>query len=133
MQLQALVGHDAGNADNGGLALPDNAQLAQRIATGSGQHGGRGKQPRQLRPRRVDGRAESVCQALRQRSGGGHRDLLAQHGAHGQLIPIERARHTQPVAARKAAVQHAVDGRRVGVQVKQRAYPANHQRQYFTQ
>jgi hypothetical protein len=83
--------------------------------------------------RRFDGFAKPVHQPLRQRARGRHGDLLAQHGAHGQLVAVQRTGHAQAVAVRKGAVQHGVDGLRVGVQVQRGAQPADHQRQHLAQ
>ena len=126
VQHQAAFVHRAGQGHDGRLALAHDAQLPQRVALGPRQHSGCGKQPLQLGPRGVDGLAKALHQPLAQRAGGGHGDLLAQHGAHGQFQPIPGAGHAQAVAVRKVAMQHGVDGARVCVQVQQAAHAPYH-------
>ena len=133
VQLQAVGRHRLRNAHNRCLTLFDYPQLAQRVAADLRQHGGRGEQPRQFRVGRGNGLAKLVHQALRQRTRCGHGDLLAQHGAYGQLVAVQASRHAQAVALRKTGVQHLVDGLRIGIQIKHRTHPANHQRQNFAQ
>jgi len=133
MEMQPFFGHRLRYADNCGLPLSHDAKLAQRIAAGHCQYGRRGEKPRQFRPWGFNGLAELVNHTLGQRAGGCHGDLLAQYRAHSQLKAVQGARHPQAVTAGEAGVQHAVDGLRVGVQVKKRAHPSNHQRQHAGQ
>jgi len=130
---QAVFGHAPRQRHDGGLALFDDAQFAERIAAGLRQHGGRRKQPGEFRKRCVNGLAEPVHQPLRERARGGHRDLLAEHGAHRELEAVERAGHAQAVASRKRVVQHRVDRDRVGVQVERGAQAVDHLRQHLAQ
>ena len=133
VQCDALAGHRLGNADDGRLALLDDAQLPQRVAAGLCQHLRRGEQARQLGVGRLNRFAKPGHHALRQSARRRHRDLLAQHRAHRQLKAVQRAWHTQAVALGKVAVQNAVDGRRVGVQIEPGAHPADHQGQHLAQ
>ena len=58
---------------------------------------------------------------------GRHRDLLAEHGAHGQLGAVGRARHAHAGGAaderreERVAGEQTIHGHRIGVEVEQRA------------
>jgi hypothetical protein len=132
-QLQLAAVHRPRQRHDGRLALAHDAQLPQRFAGRLRQHGGEGKQPCEFRPGRGDGLAKALHQPLPQRACGRHGDLLAQHGAHGQLKPIQSAGHAQAIAVGKTGVQHGIDGRRVGVQVEHGAHAAHHQWQHGVQ
>ena len=78
-------------------------------------------------PGGLPGGAGGPCWAAslaRERAGRGHRDLLAEHRAHGQLEPVVAARHAQPGPGpdqrgeQAVRGQRGVDGRRVGVGVQ---------------
>ena len=60
--------------------------------------------------------AEALDKARRQGAGRGHGDLLAQHGAHGQLEAVQAARQAQPGLQRRQAREMLVDGVGRGVQ-----------------
>ncbi len=130
MQVQRALGHRAGQAAQRLSALGRHADVLQRVV-GDRPRGGK----QHLQPDR------SLCQrlaeTLHQAAGDGHRrlhrDLLADHRAHGLLERVVRRRQTQAGLCRDQRAECRVAGemRRdrlwVGIQVEHLAHPG-HQR-----
>ena len=129
MQGELTVLHGAGQGLQGALALAHDTQAAQQIRVGRRQRRRRGEHAVEPLEWGGDGVPQRLHQTRAQCAGSGHGDLLAQHGAHGQLEAVQRAGHPQAFGAGEAGAQHRVDGLRVGVQVQPAPYPGNQHRQ----
>ena len=117
----------------GSLALPHDAELAQRVAAGGCNRSRRRKHSVEPVDRRHDRLAERFNQPRTDRACRGHCDLLAEHRAHRQLKAVDRARHSQAVAIRKAGAQCCIDGDWVGIEIQHRAHTVDDDWQYRSQ
>ena len=125
VEHQVPGGHRRGHRVQGPGAPGRQPDGGQRRRVGGGQVLGRGEVPLDAIDRVGERSAEALGQPPGQRPGPGHRDLLAEHGPHGQLTPVDGAGRPQPGSGRhqvgqgRVGPQVAVDGDGIGVEVEQ--------------
>ena len=126
VEVDVAVDHGASQADD---AAPAGAGHRQRLGVEPGQHVGRGEVVGEPAVRPGERLPVRRHQPAGDGAGAGHRDLLADHGAHRHLGAVDGAgdpdagQRGDERAEQRVGAEELVDGGRVGVEVEQPAYP----------
>ena len=124
-EIDVAVAHRRGDRAQSGNTRAGDAEAAQ---VGVGESGRRGEQIHALAARRHRLMAEFAHDALGQRARCGNGDLLAEHGADGNLETVPAAGQALARMARDArlevapAAEMCVDRRDVGVEIEHAAH-----------
>src|ERR1700729_2497883 len=113
-KIHAPLAHGLRERHDAARAASDHAECADLVRCRLQHAGGTWADSIELRIRRLDRYAERLGPAPGHGGRGLYRDLLAEHGAHGELEAIECPRHAQ---ARQTA-HHACEQ---GVRAEERA------------
>lgn len=124
VEIELLVSERLGEREQGGAPR---ARHRERLRISVGERGRRREQAGDSAARRHQWLTARVNEPAGERCGGGERHLLTEHGAYGELVPVDVAGHPSPrrgahgVGEERIGREEGGDGPGVGIEVEQPA------------